>query len=536
MKRSLFVLSSLIVLSLASCNGGSPIDNSGLTPTEVTDNYRTIYQIFPISFADSNGDKQGDLKGIENKLDYISNLNYDGIWMTPVCPSPTYHKYDITDYYNIDPVFGDLAAFDSMVKKAHEKKMSVIFDLVFNHTSDSHPWFKECCQAHLSGDTSNRYYDYYNIVESGKAGAYYAIPGSGGTLFYEARFWSGMPDLNLQSVLDDPEGPLATELKKIISFWLKDHDVDGFRLDAVTSYFTGQQDKNTEFLTWLNNQCRAIKKDCYIVGEGSWNANAAENKAYQASGVDSFFNFANKDGAKKYGLPYVALNENAENFADGMERSWDTAANGIPANFVGNHDIGRLAGVVGGRANKDAIKFGHTLLSILPGAVFGYYGDETGMATPINKAGDPDYRLHVEWGDSYTCQDPVGHCNYDKETTYLGASVAEQLKDQNSLINHVAKANFLRKLFPEIARGKTELLDAKKMENDGVTMAVISKKTKDSEIAIAINPSLEKSFDYNVSFLEGYTPKAELAIKGNSTYSGSTLHLAPGGVVVLAKA
>ena len=149
MKRPVPIILSIGFVTLAACGGptsssstqtsaapvtGDPIPTSSQPKREIADKYRTMYQIMPYSFADSNGDKIGDLGGIEAKLDYISDLNYTGIWMTPICPSPTYHKYDITDYLDIDPQFGSLSSFDSMVQKAHEKGMTVVFDLVFNHT------------------------------------------------------------------------------------------------------------------------------------------------------------------------------------------------------------------------------------------------------------------------------------------------------------------------------------------------------------------------------------------------------------------
>ena len=102
-----------------------------------------MYQIMPYSYADSNGDRIGDLLGIVDSLDYIQDMGYEGLWLTPICPAPTYHKYDPTDYYDIDPTFGTLDDYDILVEECHKRGMTILFDLVFNHTALKHPWFDE---------------------------------------------------------------------------------------------------------------------------------------------------------------------------------------------------------------------------------------------------------------------------------------------------------------------------------------------------------------------------------------------------------
>ena len=138
------------LLLLSSCGGGAPSSESSSpssssrgekTPIEVKerevqkidDFYRNYYQIFPISFADSNNDGKGDLQGIIDKFDYVTSLNMTGIWLNPVHPSPSYHKYDVTDYKAIDPIFGTLDDYDDLVDVAHKAGVTIILDLVFNH-------------------------------------------------------------------------------------------------------------------------------------------------------------------------------------------------------------------------------------------------------------------------------------------------------------------------------------------------------------------------------------------------------------------
>ena len=110
----------------------------------IDDNYRNWYEIFVYSFFDTNNDGIGDLNGVTAKLDYIKEMGFNGIWLMPIHPSPTYHKYDVTDYYGIHPDYGTLEDFKTLVEEAHKRDIRIIIDLVVNHSSDSHPWFLEC--------------------------------------------------------------------------------------------------------------------------------------------------------------------------------------------------------------------------------------------------------------------------------------------------------------------------------------------------------------------------------------------------------
>lgn len=284
---TLLLAVTILLMLLISCDVRK--ENAMEYPA-TTDNYRTYYQIFPYSFADSDGDGVGDINGIIDKLDYIAGMNFEGIWLTPVHQSPSYHKYDVVDYKSIDSQFGTMEDYDRLVEECHSRGMTILLDLVFNHSAKSNKWFEACYAANMRNKKTDPYYNYYNFKKSSASSAPSGWAKYNSSWIYEAQFYDGMPDLNLQNVLDEPEGYLANELKDIMKFWLVDHKVDGFRLDAVTSYFTGDNQKNTAFLKWLNDTAKALKPDCYIVGEGAW-SNVAENRTYQSSGVDSFFLF-----------------------------------------------------------------------------------------------------------------------------------------------------------------------------------------------------------------------------------------------------
>ena len=175
--------------------------NKDLTKAVKDDDYRTTYEIFVYSFCDSNGDGIGDLNGIRSKLDYIQDLGFDAIWLTPVHPSSTYHKYDVDDYYAIDPAFGTMEDYEALLAECHERGIRVYMDLVLNHTSDDNAWFKAAVDylhelpSGWEPDTSYcKYYDYYNFTRQPSDG-YAHLEGT--EWYYEARFWSEMPDLNL---------------------------------------------------------------------------------------------------------------------------------------------------------------------------------------------------------------------------------------------------------------------------------------------------------------------------------------------------
>ena len=233
---------------------------------------RTTYEVFVYSFCDSDGDGIGDLPGLISKLDYINDgdpaggedLGMTGLWLMPVFPSNTYHKYDATDFVGIDPSYGTLEDMDALIAACHERGMTVILDLAVNHTSTAHPWFQEAA-GYLRSLPPGRdavkeecpYVWYYQFAREQYDG-YVPLPDS--EWYYEARFWSEMPDLNLTT------GEVRQELKNVIDFWL-DRGVDGFRLDAVTSYYTDNPEAGIEFTRWLTRTAKEKNPSAYIVGE-----------------------------------------------------------------------------------------------------------------------------------------------------------------------------------------------------------------------------------------------------------------------------
>ncbi|MCD8195472.1 MAG: hypothetical protein LUD22_04175 [Coprobacillus sp.] len=556
------ILLSCVAICLTSCSSSKPGSIPEVEQEKVDmGKYNTIYQIFPYSFADSNRDGIGDLKGIYDKLDYIADMGFTGIWITPVHESTTYHKYDVIDYYSIDSDFGTLDDYKALVDKAHDLGMIVIMDLVFNHTSNQNEWFKQSRTAQGKGDTSSQYYYYYNWYEeipSGRSSNDFSYD-STAKKYYECPFWSGMPDLNWDYVFDQnfeahladgSPANLATELTDIMEFWLIDYGVDGFRLDATTSYYgnSNADTNDVKVLSWINEKAKAIKPDCYIVGEGSWGTSAYSNSSFYTSGIDSFFNFA--DAYSTGNIAKIFNQQNATTFADSINQDLtgasytytDSEGNQVteqyvPAPFITNHDTtGRLVGASRGRENIDYLKFTYALESMWTGCIYHYYGDEIGMTVISPQDTDENKRIPLEWGDKYTCKPVSGTSEYSSSEAYPFGSVKKVMKSKDNSIDFISKCNKVRNAHPAITQGSAEMIYS---SSDKTFSANI--KTCDSEqVLVLINASWTSDYTYDYSESGFSTVVGQLAAS-SGTYirqddpNISELVLPPLSICVLAK-
>ena len=443
----------------------------------IDDKYRTTYEIFVYSFYDSDGDGIGDLQGVKEKLDYVNDgddstftdLGCNEIWLMPISPSPTYHKYDITDYMDIDPEYGTLEDFEELVKACHDRGINLIIDLVLNHTSVEHPWFKEASQylkdnAELDnlytadGDIIPElkeecpYLYYYNFSKDEQTG-YEKLNGT--NWYYEARFWSGMPDLNLDN--DD----VKAEISDITQFWT-DRGVDGFRLDAVTSYYTDDDESNIRFMTWLNDTVKSQNPEAYIVGE-AWTASATYAEYYK-SGVDSFFDF-DFSGSEGMIASVARSKKSAASYAEALEKEEELFASKsstyVNAPFYTNHDMARSAGYFTGKGSEDKVKLAGALNLLMGGNAFIYYGEELGMK---GSGKDENKRAPMQWisSDEGDYAGAVGMCDgpADMESfDMIYPGLDEQESDPYSIYNYFKAAIRLRNTYPVIARGKTQAVE-----------------------------------------------------------------------------
>ena len=467
------------------------------------------YEIFVASFQDSNGDGVGDLQGIISRMDYLESLGVKQLWLMPIHPSPSYHKYDVTDYEAIDTTYGTLEDFEQLIAACDAHGMRVMLDLVVNHTSSQHPWFKEACQA-LAEGTDSPYIQWYNFAQTSGDG-YHAVPGADGW-WYEGRFGDHMPDLNLDN--ED----VRAEIAHIITLW-QSRGVKGFRLDAVTSYYTGATGKNADFLRFVNETAKANDPECYVVAE-AWTDEATMLNLY-ASGIDSLFNFPGADSTGT--LLKAALKGNgavvAKRLAAWNEQLREANPNGVDAPFLTNHDMGRAAGVL--RLGLDQEKAAAMLYLLLPGVPTVYYGEELGMT---GSGRDENKRLPMQWSaadETALCNPPADADQHQR----LKEGVDVQDNDPDSLLNCYRQLIAMRNQAPEMLHGTMTCLDA---GSDSVAFFTVQEE--ESSVVVLVNASAEEEITVDIPQLMGYTV---LGSYGQVQCADAAVTLAPISCVLL---
>lgn len=489
-------------------DGGS--NSKLLDENIIDDNYDNYYEIFVYSFNDSDGNGFGDLNGVTEKLDYLRDMGYTGIWLMPIMPSSSYHGYDVTDYYSVNQMYGTMNDYNNLVAKAHEKGIKVIIDLVVNHTSKEHPWFKSALayRKGMQGGVA-KYASWYNFSTTQKDGYH-----NDGGIWYEGQFDSWMPDLNLE------DESLRTELDKVIKFWL-DKGTDGFRLDGCL-YYSGSGSVNTKSI----EVCKFIKEtavkynpDAYIVGE-TWDIRSTITQFY-TSGADSFFYFP---AAGNGDIVKAANSKSALELFRSIEYCQNAAGAYIPAPFLSNHDAGNgTLGRVTTRLskNEDKIKFVYGLLSLYSGSTFTYYGDEIGMIAKDSK-NDPDLRVGMLWqDDGVKTKLPAGATG---NAEFPFGSVESQLKDDNSILSYYKLCNNARNAFPALMRGKAE----RKVLDDG-SVLYMTKTYNDQTVKVVVNLADQSKKVENV---EG-TLAQSICVSGGVSQSGTTLNMPKYSIAIL---
>ena len=392
------------------------------------------YEIFVRSFYDSNGDGIGDLNGLIQKLDYVAGLGVDCIWLMPVAASPSYHGYDVTDYYRVEPAYGSNDDFKRLVAAAHRRGIALLVDMVLNHSSSEHPYF----QAALH-DTTSPYRAWYRFAPTAQGKNWHHSPVR--DEYYYGLFWSGMPDLNYETP------GVRDEAKKIATFWLRDMGVDGFRLDAVP-YLVEQGDcvsgcpGTHAFLHEYAQHVDSVKPGAYTVGE-AW-GNIDQMMPYYPDQLTSYFGFELADS-----LLSAVRTGSAAGLLTGFLRLQDTLPAYRWAPFLSNHDQTRILTQL--RGDVARARLAATLLLTLPGTPFIYYGEEIGMT---GDKPDPRLRTPMQWsagpglgftsGKAWECAQP------DSLTT----TVAVEDADSGSLLNLYRRLIQLRKHNEALATGR----------------------------------------------------------------------------------
>lgn len=386
-------------------------------------------------------------------------MGFDQIWLTPVCPSSSYHKYSVTDYYSIDPQYGSLEDFSALLEDCHGRGIRVLTDMVLNHSSVQHPWF-EAASAYLqslgedeapSGEQCPEY-TYYNF--SGEKLTGYE-PLEGTRFYYEARFSPRMPDLNLDNET------VRNEIAEILRFW-QELGVDGFRLDACTSYYTDDVARNVEFLSFVNETAKEARPDFYIVGE-AW-ANQQVYAQYYGSGVDSFFDFAfagaegpiAKAARGKYSAEKLALElQKEQELYESFNQEY------VNAPFYTNHDLNRSAGYYPGDDGSEA-KLAGGLNLMMSGDAFVYYGEELGMK---GSGRDENKRAPMYWSADPEAEGMTDGPPEMEEVSMKYPDAAHQVEDPDSIWQYYRCAVRIRRSFPALAGGRIRVNETLSDEN-----------------------------------------------------------------------
>lgn len=422
-----------------------------------------FYQIFVRSFADSDGDGVGDINGITQKLDYLNSLGVSGIWLTPIHPSPSYHGYDVDDFISIDSKYGTMAHFEALISKASSMGIKVILDLVINHTSKNHLWFKSAISS--TGSTYRSWYIFAPSVDvpgwiskglvpmtNNYIAGHWHFLNSGTTDYkYMGMFSDWMPDLNYGEISVVESSPVFKEMVKIAEFWLA-KGVAGFRLDAVKHIYQSEDsDENPRFLEKFYNAVKEKNPGVYMIGE---NLTGDYNKvAPYYRGVPALFNFD-----AWYKLIYVIENSHAKWYPKDikeMETKFRSfRADAINATKLSNHDEDRTMS----RLNNDVAKakIAASILLTVSGSPYIYYGEEIGMRG-MKSSDDRNVREPFLWSgyssDTYRTKwyTPLNSI----EPSVLPVSI--QQDDKSSILSHYKRLIKLRNTYSSLAKGSIEV-------------------------------------------------------------------------------
>jgi len=494
--------------------------NSGLT------NYDTywwndavFYEIFVRSFYDSDGDGIGDFQGIIEKLDYLNDgdpttnddLGITGIWLMPMMESPSYHGYDVTDYYATEPDYGTMSDFQQLLDEAHDRGIKVIIDFVMNHCSNQHPWFTQ------SANNQNNYRDWFiwSDTDPGFNGpwgqeVWHYKNGS----YYYGLFWSGMPDLNYS------HEPVKTEMFNAAEYWLN-KGIDGFRLDAI-KYLDENGDtledtpETFQILEDFHIMYKNANPDAFTVGE-VWSGTSSILPYIQNDRLDVCFEFD---------LAGAVINGVHNNDATGIENQIQTIQSGYPklqyATFLTNHDIDRIYSQFG--SNTKDMKLAASIYLTMPGIPFIYYGEEIGMT---GSGADENKRRPMQWTDGVYAGFSTNTPWQSVGNNYTTNNVADMQDDDNSLLNHYQRLIHTRNKNTPLRRGY--LLNVDNTNNSLLSFAriyldeavIVLSNLGDTEIqpSLSLNVSSLPADNYKVTELLSQTTLDSLSLNSNGGFS-----------------
>ncbi len=411
------------------------------------------YEIFVRSFADSNGDGIGDLKGITQKLDYLNDgnpetttdLGVTWIWLTPIFASPSYHGYDTVDYRAINPAFGTQQDLKDLVDACHQRGIKVILDLVMNHVGKEHPWFKE------AQDPTSPKRDWFVWSDTAKD---WTQPWSNspvwhkaGNAWYYAVFWSGMPDLNYRNEA------VKTEMMDVARYWIQQTSIDGYRLDAVRYLYEsgpkeGQQDIPETLAYWKEFASTLLKDypQLMLVGE-AWASNSiAALYRVDGQGLNMTFDFDLMEAL----LAGIQAEEPVDIEGVFCRYPGQFPAGSSEVSFLSNHDLTRVFTRLKG--SLPGMNLAAFLLMTLPGTPMIYYGDEIGLSNGALPK-DEHKRLPMQWDGTANAGFTTGTPWQKPNTDYTTVNVQAQSADSGSLLNWYRQLSALRQAHPALNQG-----------------------------------------------------------------------------------
>jgi alpha-glucosidase len=522
--------------------------------------HAVFYELYPRSFADSNNDGVGDLRGIASKLDYLKDLGVDAIWISPCFPSPQIDfGYDVSDYENIDPMYGTLADFDYLASEAKKRDIHIILDFVVNHTSDQHNWFL----ASKSSRTSP-YRDWYiwrdgkgpgqppnNWVSTFGGSAWQFDPTT--NQYYYHYFYPQQPDLNWRN-------PAVKDAMFNVTRWWYKRGVSGFRLDAVDTLFEDpnlsdnpilkpgknafgdpfEQNKYNTKLPEVHDILRGLRQvaneyDAVLIGE-TWTADVDELNQYYGKGnnelqlpMDFLFTMVNKLSPAEFRKQIAAVN----------------AASGWPTLVISNHDIVRSYDRYGdGRHNDEIAKLMAALYLTLRGTPIMYYGEEIGMKTtpptrpedvkdPIGRKGWPKEkgrdgeRTPMQWNDRENAGFTKGTPWLPVPPTYKTHNVADESKDPDSILEFYKSVLKLRRTNSALRNGDYQAIN----ESNANVLSYL-RVYKDKAVIVSLNMS-DTPQNIKLEFKpNGFASAIALLATGKSAAKGDQVSLEPYGVFI----
>ena len=509
MSRNLWLLGSLFFCLLLAAR----VIRAQAKGTESWWQQAVFYEVYPRSFKDSNGDGIGDLNGITSKLDYLQSLGIDVIWITPCFPSPQVDfGYDVSDYENIDPMYGTLADFDRLVEEAKKRNIRVVLDFVLNHTSDQHPWFIDSRSSRTSAHR-----DWY-IWRDGKGpnqppnnwqstfgtSAWTYDPKTG--QYYYHYFYPQQPDLNWRNPA------VEKAMFDVTRFWYK-RGVSGFRLDAVDSLFEdpnltdnpllpgkdkfgrpNMRDKYNKKLPEVHQVLQRLRSvadeyDAVLIGE-TWTSNVAQ--------LEEYYGMNGNELQLPMDLMMTKFRLSAPLFREHVKAV--DSARGWPTYVIANHDIRRPYSRYGdGVHNDDIAKMMAGFYLTLRGSAVMYYGEEIGMQNddpkrkedvkdPIGVLGWPKEkgrdgeRTPMQWDDTVNAGFTTGKPWLPVPASAKTHNVETESKDPDSVLSFYKAVLHLRKSEPALREGAYVPLN----ESDPNVISYL-RKSKDGTILVVLN-------------------------------------------------